>query len=857
MAEPQLRSRASKLSLFHLFDAPNVEKARGYAEQGLKVLRPKQSRLQLGTQKLPVEPVDGLPPRSTTSMSLRGTAPRPVSRATARETPARTKRRGATGWESLPLYQAHAQATKEGTLEVGSLSTGTVLQKSKSRRDFGRWMNAPSSPRHSGEDRVSMETRRTTRTTTKHISNGSITRLAAPQKVFVLVKSGGLLQYAESGPNDRLPERILQLGKDSAAFACDLIPGRHYVLQISESINQQGMVVARPSTLLMKLGLRKPVTDENTSSFLLVMPDAADMDDWMIATRLVIESMGGHRARPDTAERPKTRDVKNEPTSDVAQSPPMPPLRSPIEAEPRKMSLASRPSLERMNAMPPPEREYDDVSEIDSIDALEQELNDMVRDSPVSPEEELEKQFPPDATQSARSSGALSFDQQRLNSLRNSQRISHSTVGTSATSPTAHSASGSPPTANPIKASSESVREHVPSSTGYRTLSSYSSGRRRSAMPLSGGTEAPLPAIDVNAAVNMHSPYALSMESPVVGRNSPHPLPKPRKLAVATSAPNLRAVAEDVKAKHDSRMSPHLPSQSIAEEKAERPLSIIGDLPHPSMWSGSNKSPVQRLSGEQSPIPSSPNAFRANAAKFTSQQQRTSEPYRPPKRYSSQTFSLPLKIIPSTPENRPPTRTEHREPSFNEVEQGNGEPVVHTLTAKVDTGDTANGDFEAANRRGGLPFYPAHISTQISGHHQRKHPTSATTPSSQYQSHQPNGHTLRRPASVQMRPGAAPPIRSLKPSRSALTLSSMAAQPLQQIHPALREKALPPVPPPTRPQSRTSNGRRIQTQASLSEMDVGVSVAGLGPPAPPPQQPLPVPPGMEGEGSAAGLGIRV
>ncbi|EON63650.1 hypothetical protein W97_02878 [Coniosporium apollinis CBS 100218] len=51
-----------------------------------------------------------------------------------------------------------------------------------------------------------------------------------PTKLYILVTSGCLLQYAGEGPSDRLPEKILQLGKDSAAFAI-----RRNVLEIAAS----------------------------------------------------------------------------------------------------------------------------------------------------------------------------------------------------------------------------------------------------------------------------------------------------------------------------------------------------------------------------------------------------------------------------------------------------------------------------------------------------------------------------------------------------------------------------------------------------------------------------------------------
>lgn len=45
--------------------------------------------------------------------------------------------------------------------------------------------------------------------------SGSLSKADWIQKIFVLVTSGYLLQYSGEGSFDRLPEKMMQLGKDS------------------------------------------------------------------------------------------------------------------------------------------------------------------------------------------------------------------------------------------------------------------------------------------------------------------------------------------------------------------------------------------------------------------------------------------------------------------------------------------------------------------------------------------------------------------------------------------------------------------------------------------------------------------
>ncbi|KAK5131017.1 hypothetical protein LTR08_001367 [Meristemomyces frigidus] len=919
MAHPQLQQRASKMSLFSLFSRPKVEKARGYAEQGLVSplpYDPSTSRLEL-----PVH-VD---PSYDTSYDTGYALPRPGSAMSFRNARVATKSkmkvagsqlamstRKAEAWEPPPLFQAFPQSMKHGSLEVSTMTADVVLQKSKSRKPGALYVpSVEATPRGSVEDKASMDTKRSTKIGMRHVATGSVGHVDLPKKIIILVTSGHLLQYAESGPSDRLPERALELGKDSAAFACDLIPGQHYVLQISQAVDRSGVVIANTGSIFSKLGLRSATAKRTTSNLLLVMPNAAEMDKWMVAVREEIEMLGGKKARADSIRRQasETADRQSELEAISGRG-----LRYHSERDPGRVSVGDVASGEDLDSLPLPPRFIDDDerSETCTIDGIEEEAEQLVLEARMFPAK-LPREL--DA-QSVSSSIAISEQHRRLSSLRDSNRMSHATVATTVATSRTNSLSGSPPSDQSLKGSSETSRDAVPTKSSYRSLSSYAFSRRRSAMPMP-TRESPVPPIDVSAQPPTDSSSANPPDSPVAGRNSPFPLSvtSPRKLVVASSEPNLRAVATDVRAKHDSRMpSPRMLS---TEEPADRPLSIIGDLPSIATLAG-ERAPKMRLPwGQTTAAP----AFHAQ--RMMPRVTRMSEPSKPA-RHQTQPFMLPLKINPSSPANRPPTR-EGDDGTFEMTEESAGEPIVHTLTAKIDPLCPLSGSpitpplpspkqdvplkQPSRTSSGRLSLFPAQtalplIIPQPGIDYLKRPPSVASTPT--YTQALANGPALRRPISMQVRSDHAPflrsvrssniggltvntarsftaPIRSLKPSRSSTYMTasrSVQPSPTDPFHTvgasAFGTVALPedvtslpdrgalPSPSWVRPPSRARAERKTMTPSSLPELDLGIPVVGLGPPAPPPQAPLPAPPPASRPTSPmpmnygmAGLGIRV
>ncbi len=218
--------------------------------------------------------------------------------------------RPTTTWDPPPLFQAYPQAIKHGSLQASTLAADAILRTHNHKRDSSlREEMMQSTVDLSSGDPESMTKRKEQRSRSRHrrrmsgsFSNGDWTR-----KIYVLVTSGYILQYAGDGTFDRLPEKILRLGKDSVAFASDVMPGKHWVLQVSQALDG-GKTVATDSqvSFLSRWGLRGPDARRTTTNFLLVLESAEEMDSWMMIVRREIEALGGKKYRPDIGVRRKT-----------------------------------------------------------------------------------------------------------------------------------------------------------------------------------------------------------------------------------------------------------------------------------------------------------------------------------------------------------------------------------------------------------------------------------------------------------------------------------------------------------------------------------------------------------------------
>lgn len=914
LAPPQ---RAPKMSLFNLFSKPKVERQRGYAEKGVDVPAAFSTKnASSSTPNLIVQVQSAnAGARAPSAMSMRPSTGKPTSKFKSQEQPppAALHERKSGPFTPPPLFQAYPQSMKEGTLEVSTLSGEAILHKTKSKKGTDAITGDGTA-----EDQ-SFQTKRTAKSTLKHVANGSSTHIELPRKIFVLVTSGYLLQYAENGPSDRLPEKMLHLGKESAAFACDLLPGKHYVLQVSHAVDQEGVMIANSGSIFSKLGIRSAAAKRLTSGLLLVMPSAREMESWMTAIRQEIENLGGKKIRPDPV-RPRTGDAAakmNELKKAPSQS-----HRYQIKRNPSKVTNVTSPIQTSLTTPSP--RAEPEKSDADTIDGIEIEASKLDEGS----KEDLARNRATSDAPSMTSSAAVSMEQQQLNNVRGSvsysNRTSHTsqagTVTTTVGTSRSNSLVGSPPSPKFLSGSLETARDGAsPLRSAYRPMASYGPSRRRSAAPLPTPREGhSLPNINTSPAKPRHS---VIVESPVTGRSSPLPTTNspPKRLTETKSEPNLKG-GLSVKDKRDSKM----PTPPMPVMDGERPESFVGELPPPSTWA-STRSPSRRTSVLHTPM-SPPPANQTPASqtppspKPAVQQEATRNPES--NRSKKMSFSLPLKVNPSGPHVQVSQSNNRRTSQMYQPDAPGELPIVHTLTAKVDASKRVSVSQLQSTRslstqnspQGSRPrspsarlsLFPSPMPVPVGTAPEAPKRSSSSTALSSYAQPQAQGQvnarSLRRPTSMQVRTdptpflssvrnstgppdGRAVPIRGMKPSRSASNATTLAQPSSPEAFKGLKfdtptmpeetDRATPlpdrsVSPMPSRPGSRSSSRRTVRTYSSLPQLDLGIPVVGLGPPAPPPSAPLPLPPPASrassptpmdaanlGITSVAGLGIRV
>lgn len=227
------------------------------------------------------------------------------------------KRRGsiatASIWDPVPFFQAWPQSVRTATLPA--CVQGDHLLRMHNKREMLTQINHPDL---GDEKALFVEMARK-----KHRRNSSSFKLDWTTKTYILVTSGYLLQYAAEGSHDRLPEKVVQLTKDSAAFASDVIPGRHWVLQVSSVFEDGALTSQDTRSLLGKFGLREK-EKRQASDMLMVFENASVMESWMSMLRREIEVLGGKTLLTETGA-PKQDDdmtlVEVTPSSPIQRTP--------------------------------------------------------------------------------------------------------------------------------------------------------------------------------------------------------------------------------------------------------------------------------------------------------------------------------------------------------------------------------------------------------------------------------------------------------------------------------------------------------------------------------------------------------
>ncbi|KAK3991415.1 eukaryotic translation initiation factor 3 subunit G [Cladorrhinum sp. PSN332] len=239
-------------------------------------------------------------------------------------------------WNPPALFQAYPQSIKHAHLPACTASPDSVLRLNhKSTLSFGG-LNLGSPSVENFEEVTGEQNEKPKRRHHRRNTSGVSAKLEWTSKVFILVTSGYLLQYTGEGSYDRLPEKILHLGKDSAAFASDAIPGRHWVLQVSSVADPERAGSSQSSSLLSRLPFRGQER-RYSSNFLMVFEGAEEMESWITILRREIEALGGRRVLSETGK-PKMDDEDMHLKSQTSQ-------RTLVVRDPDRFSRITSPDL--------------------------------------------------------------------------------------------------------------------------------------------------------------------------------------------------------------------------------------------------------------------------------------------------------------------------------------------------------------------------------------------------------------------------------------------------------------------------------------------------------------------------------
>ncbi|KAF2870820.1 hypothetical protein BDV95DRAFT_495523 [Massariosphaeria phaeospora] len=649
---PKLERAPSKMSLFNLFSRPKVEKARGHTEVGLALPMPPQPPPKLAPVSTPKSSLrlNPRPPvqqvqRSRSSQMLRPMSLKPPS---ARPQP--------ESWAPPPLFQAYPQSIKYATVQACVFSPDALLRTQSQRRQYDLVRERIDSHRDLSTTLEGVTESKKLERSHKRLTSSSILNSLIPQltnKIYVLVTSGHVLQYSGEGPFDRLPEKVLKLGKESAAFACDLIPGKHWVLQISQSANEDGTVIVAPKNNLLSR-LRNTSVRRAATSFLLVLESAEEMDAWLTAVRKEIDQLGGMKA-PES--------IRESSSSDESSG------KQSIESSRQRYLVQRDPNrIKKMAPIDSPQQsQYSDSPRIVASDweGDRSEKTVSIADSTSSHSyHQNSKRLSMEASSIATT--AVSYDQLQLDQLRGGSRLSYMSAATSVSGAGTRNTSrtSSPAPTSPLQEGfSPADAEPLRSATSLKSF--HMNPRRRSMQPLPTTNEDnSLPAETLLTPQRQSIYGPPSPTSQVPGKSDlDGELPTPTTVARPTYNPRLSMYLQtQTPARYNARSSSAPPTRNSGISPpprepapgppATRRQSTFGDLPTAGTRTGR---PERRISTTPKPFlrpfPVRPQAQHADASIVV------------PRRYTSLASvpaPLPLGVVinrPITTPARPPSAT--------------------------------------------------------------------------------------------------------------------------------------------------------------------------------------------------------
>lgn len=804
---PKLARAPSKMSLFNLFSRPKVERARGHTEVGLAIpMRPQ------------TPPKPAVPPKSALRQNPSPPAQQSIrSRSSLIFRPMSMKpppSENATGnWEPPPLFQAFPQSIKHATTQSCVFPPEVLMRTQSQRRQAELMKERIDSARDlSVIEENSTETKKLEKSHKRLISN-SVLYPPTPElvnKIYLLVTSGYVMQYAADGPFDRLPEKVLKLGKDSAAFACDLIPGKHWVLQISSHAHDDGTVEMGPkSSLLSRLRTQNAIGRKAANSFLLVLENAEEMDAWMTTVRKEIENHGGQRAKDESIRASTSTDGSS----------------AKLSSETSHRYLVQRDPHALSKPLPPvdsPHQSYHAIPLRVATSELEGTRTERAPSVTSSTRDRSSRQsFQRHSVEaSSASSTPISPEQAQLDQLRGRSRYSYMSTNTTASGSGTRNTSRdtSPTPQSPLKESfspqtdTESFR---PFRSFHSNPSSDTGYRRRSVQPLPVTTEDNSLSVEVPSIRQRHSfyePASPVMQEPVAETHKD--LPSITNVTKPVAPPFVAAKG----------LTAHIASQARSAE----------DL----------ASKVR----EDSPVRFNTASYRALSRERTaSGPPRDSAPL-PPRSSSRPSSTQPASFTSQNPSSLAPFKSD---PSRQRRVSATPKPFLRPLPVRPQAQHTAS--VNAIQRRASaMPSSSPSLST-LAAHRSVTAPPRASSAAAVISpsSNQPAMHslqqqTLRRPTSVQVRSDPAPFLSSIRPSPSVAISSTPSFTPGtgRRSPPSFNLNHA-----PTILHSSPSTGA-LRQEASLKAplpakhllQRKSMPAMGLPPPAPPPDMPLPAPP---------------
>ncbi|KAF2846607.1 hypothetical protein T440DRAFT_224252 [Plenodomus tracheiphilus IPT5] len=821
---PKPERPASKMSIFSLFSRPKVERARGHTEVGLAVpMRP----------QTPPKPA---PPTSTPKSSLRQN-PSPPAQQSIRSRSSQMFRptsmrptmlhREFGDWEPPPLFQAFPQSLKHATVQA-CVFPPEVLMRSQSQRRHAEIVREKmdsvrdlSTIAENGSESKKLEKNH------KRLMSNSVLNPTMPElvnKIYILVAAGYVLQYAGDGTFDRTPEKVLKLGKESAAFACDLIPGKHWVLQISSHAHDDGTFETGPkNSLLSRLRTQNATTKAAATSFLLVLESAEEMDAWMSAIRKEIDNLGGMKAKEESMRASSSTDdsagkisaeaishryqVQRDPETISKVTPWETPLASQRSDSPRIVTSDWATNASERS-----------VSVADSIGGQSSRVGNGRQSVEMS----------------SVASTPISQHQVQLDGLRGRSRFSFMSTGTSTSGPGTRNTSrdSSPAPTSPLKevflpGDGEPLRSAMSLKSFHMNPNNSSASRRRSMQPLPITNEIFPQVVTTPIKQQRHSLYSpTSPKAPELGEQSGAgpkvPAKDPEVASVHSQSRNIVPHIADAARSSPVQSSAVLcPGEPVATRE-DSPVRVDNRTynvpPRRDVISPPPREPAPlppQPARRQSSIGVSPSFSSQPMAMFSSGiseariQRRISATPKP--------FMRPLPVRP---------QAQHADGSMI-VPRRQSSLAPTSAPAPLPFGINVNRSVTA-------PVRPPSAAANM-------------TPTSSPGTHHPSlppSQTLRRPTSVQIRSDPAPFLSSARPARAISSTPSFVpgrrSSNAQAFAPTTRVLQAAPSIDTLRQQALAQ-----QTQPKIVTPRRSMPVMGLPPPAPPPNMPLPtLPPNM-------------